>query len=59
VDYLAWTEQLSSFVSQPDEATARSFWLAGRVSPRTRAELTQRGWTIHERSLVEHLPTVR
>lgn len=59
VDYLAWTENLSSFVKQSDEATARSFWLAGRVSPRTRAELTQRGWTIHERSLVERLPSVR
>lgn len=59
VDYLAWTEQLSSFVGQSDEATARSFWLAGRVSPRTRTELIKRGWTIHERSLVERLPTVR
>jgi hypothetical protein len=57
VDYVAWTENLSRFVSQSDETTARSFWLAGRVSPRTRAELTQRGWTIHERSLVERLPT--
>jgi hypothetical protein len=55
VDYLAWTKNLSGFASQPDPATARSFWLSGRVSPRTRAELTERGWAIHERSLLDPL----
>lgn len=53
VDYLAWTERLSRFASHPDEASARSFWLSGRVSPRTRAELTARGWAIHEHSLLQ------
>ncbi len=57
VDYMAWTEKLSRSVSHLDEAGAQSLWVSGRVSPRTRAELTERGWTVHERSLVEHLPT--
>ena len=50
VDYVSWTERVAGFADRPDiaGAKARRLWLAGKVSPRTRQELTARQWTIEE-----------
>jgi hypothetical protein len=50
VDYVSWTERIASFAGRSDVAgaKARRLWLAGKVSPRTRQELTARKWTIEE-----------
>jgi cytochrome P450 len=50
VDYVSWTEQVASFAGRPDLASARTrrLWLAGKLSARTRQELTARTWTIEE-----------
>jgi hypothetical protein len=49
VDYVSWTERLARYVERPDLAgKEHQLWLFGRVSPRTREELTARGWTIRE-----------
>src|SRR5262245_20862399 len=50
VDYVSWTERVARFAARPDLAAAktRRLWLAGKLSPRTRQELTARRWTIEE-----------
>jgi hypothetical protein len=50
VDYVSWTERVANFAGRPDiaGANARRLSLAGKVSPRTRQELTARKWTIEE-----------
>jgi hypothetical protein len=49
VDYVSWTERAAAYVERPDlAAKEHQFWLFGRVSPRTRQELTARGWIIRE-----------
>jgi hypothetical protein len=50
VDYVSWTERVAGFVERPDiaGAKARRLWLAGKLSPRARQELTARRWTIEE-----------
>jgi hypothetical protein len=49
VDYVSWTERAAAYVERPDlAAKEHQFWLFGRVSPRTRQELTARGWVIRE-----------
>jgi hypothetical protein len=51
VDYLSWTQPLDRFVSQPEIAgPLRTLHLAGAASGRTRAELSARGWALHEHS---------
>jgi hypothetical protein len=49
-DYVSWTERVASFAARPDiaGAKARRLWLAGRLSPRARQELTAAKWTIEE-----------
>jgi hypothetical protein len=49
-DYVSWTERVASFAGRPDiaGAKARRLWLAGKLSPRARQELTARKWTIEE-----------
>jgi hypothetical protein len=50
VDYVSWTERIARFAGRPDVAGAKSqrLWLAGKLSPRTRQELTARKWAIEE-----------
>jgi hypothetical protein len=50
VDHVSWTERIATFADRPDlaRAKARRLWLAGKLSPRTRQELTARKWTIEE-----------
>jgi hypothetical protein len=50
VDYASWTERVAGFGSRPEVSGAkeRHLWLTGRLSPRTRQELTARGWIIRE-----------
>jgi hypothetical protein len=50
VDYVSWTERVATFAGRPDIAgpKARRLWLAGKLSPRTRQELTARKWAIEE-----------
>jgi hypothetical protein len=49
VDYISWTERIATFAGRPDLAVKdRRVWLAGRLSPRARQELTARKWTIEE-----------
>jgi hypothetical protein len=50
VDYVSWTERVATFAERPDfaAATSRRLWMAGRLSPRTRQELTARKWTVEE-----------
>ncbi len=49
-DYVSWTERVAGFAERPDiaGAKARRLWLAGKLSPRARQELTARNWTIEE-----------
>ena len=48
VDYLTWSERLGGFANRIDASESLSFWASGRVSPRARAELEARGWSVHE-----------
>ncbi len=49
VDYVSWTERVAAYVERPDlAAKEHQLWLFGRVSPRTRQELTARDWVIRE-----------
>ena len=50
VDYVSWTERVAHFADRPDIAGAptRRLWLAGKLSPRARQELTARKWAIEE-----------
>jgi hypothetical protein len=49
VDYVSWTERLARFARRPDlRARERSVVVTGRLTPRTRAELTALGWRIRE-----------
>ena len=57
VDHVSWTERAATFARRPDlKARVRGLWLAGRVSPRARQELTALGWQIHERFVPEDRP---
>jgi len=49
VDCLAWTERLLEFGSRSDlQAGRREVLITGCVTPRTRQELSARGWTVRE-----------
>jgi hypothetical protein len=50
VDHVSWTQRVATFADRPDLARAkgRRLWLAGKLSERTRQELTARKWTIEE-----------
>jgi hypothetical protein len=49
VDYVSWTERAAAYAQRPDlAAKAHQLWVSGHVSPRTRQELTARGWAIRE-----------
>jgi hypothetical protein len=50
VDHVSWTQRVATFADRPDlaHAKARRLWLAGKLSTRTREELTARKWTIEE-----------
>jgi hypothetical protein len=49
VDYVSWTERVATWNARQDLAgSGRQLWLFGRLSPRTRDELTARGWDIRE-----------
>jgi hypothetical protein len=49
VDCLAWTERLVEFGSRSDlQAGRREVLITGCVTPRTRQELSARGWTVRE-----------
>ncbi len=53
VDYLSWTQRISSFAHRPDlKAKERGIWLSGRMSPRAKQEFTALDWTVHEESLM-------
>jgi hypothetical protein len=47
---VSWTERVAGFADRPDiaKAKAKRVWLAGKLSPRTRQELTARQWVIEE-----------
>jgi len=50
VDYVSWTELVSSFAHQSDLAAAsRTIWLTGQLSPLSRKNFRSLGWTINER----------
>jgi len=50
VDCLAWTDRLVQFGSRSDlHASRREILIAGSATPRTRQELSTRGWTLRER----------
>lgn len=49
VDYISWTERISSFADRPDfQNDRRSLWLTGRMSGAAHSGFTQLGWTLHE-----------
>jgi hypothetical protein len=49
VDYASWTERVAAFADRPELAGSdRQIWMVGRLSPRSRQELTARGWAIRE-----------
>jgi hypothetical protein len=49
-DYVSWTERVAAFAGRPDLAGVNPprLWLAGKLSPRARQELTARKWTVEE-----------
>ncbi len=50
VDCLAWTARLVEFGSRSDlHASRREILITGEATPRTRQELSARGWTLRER----------
>ncbi len=50
VNYVSWTERVANFAARSDLTGAKPprLWIAGKLSPRTRQELTARKWTIEE-----------
>lgn len=56
VDYLSWTRRLHQYSTHPAyEKSPPALWLAGRISPRARKELSSMGWEIHTESLLERI----
>lgn len=56
-DDVQWTEDMAAYEhaireALPRDAGARELWLAGTVSPRAHAALTQLGWDVHDRAEV-------
>jgi hypothetical protein len=50
VDYVSWTELVSSFAHRSDLAAARrTIWLTGQLSPLSKNNFRTLGWTINER----------
>jgi hypothetical protein len=48
-DYVAWTERIARFAQRDDlRAPERIAWISGQFSPRARAELEKRGWSLLE-----------
>lgn len=55
-DSVHWTEDVASYeqalrAALPADAPGREAWLSGAISPRARAELTARGWDVHDDAL--------
>ncbi|MGE0821180.1 MAG: hypothetical protein AB7G75_06995 [Candidatus Binatia bacterium] len=50
VDYVSWTERVSSFAKNPEflAIPQRTLWITGKMSPRAKQELEAAGWTLHE-----------
>jgi hypothetical protein len=50
VDYVSWTELVSSFAQRRDLATShRTIWLTGQLSPLSRENFRALGWTVKEK----------
>ena len=50
VDYVSWTEQLSYFAHRPDlQATRRTIWLTGQLSPLARTNFSSLDWVVKEK----------
>jgi hypothetical protein len=50
VDYVSWTELVSSFAHRPDLATSRRIiWLTGQLSPMAKENFRTLGWTVNEK----------
>jgi hypothetical protein len=53
-DSVYWTQDVAGYESALRQAlpadAPREVWLSGAVSPRARAELSQRGWDVHDRA---------
>jgi hypothetical protein len=50
VDYVSWTELVSSFAHRPDLATSRrTIWITGQLSPISRQNFRALRWTTNER----------
>jgi hypothetical protein len=53
-DSVYWTQDVAGYESALRQALAgdapREVWLSGAISPRARAELSQRGWEVHDQA---------
>ena len=53
-DSVYWTQDVAGYESALRQAlpadAPREVWLSGAISPRARAELSQRGWDVHDRA---------
>jgi hypothetical protein len=53
-DSVYWTQDVAGYESALRQAlpadAPREAWLSGAISPRARAELSQRGWDVHDRA---------
>ena len=50
VDYVSWTEQVSYFAHRPDlQATRRTIWLTGQLSPLARTNFSSLDWVVKEK----------
>ena len=51
VDAVEWTEEVAAYEQSLREALpreeARELWISGTISPRARAALEERGWSVH------------
>jgi hypothetical protein len=53
-DSVYWTQDVAGYESALRQAlpgdAPREVWLSGAISPRARAELSQRGWEVHDQA---------
>jgi hypothetical protein len=50
VDYVSWTELVSTFAHRPDFARSRrTLWITGQLSPVARQNFKALGWTVNEK----------
>ncbi|MBV8773703.1 MAG: hypothetical protein JO166_15455 [Deltaproteobacteria bacterium] len=60
VDYVSWTPRIGGFATDPELLGMRDrvLWIAGKMTPLTRQQLSANGWTVREAALVQGIKIV-